>query len=110
VGLEVPGVPETTGEIEARLRPLQGWNFHASWQYVGAYESNALNTVRAGGYGLFGVGFDYSGNARTDYRIYARVENLTDERHATSVSVIAGQTLYAPGAPRSIRAGIQLSF
>jgi iron complex outermembrane receptor protein len=110
VGRTVPGVPEVTGEVEARVRPFRNWSFHASWQYVGAYEADALNTVHAGGYGLFGAGLDYTRDGATDYRVYARVENMTDRRHATAVSVIGGQPLYAPGPPRSVRAGIQFTF
>lgn len=49
VGRTVPGVPEAAGEIEG-------------WQYVGAYEADALNTVWPGGYGVFGAGLDYSRN------------------------------------------------
>jgi hypothetical protein len=35
---------------------------------------------------------------------------VTDEHYSTSDSVIGGQQLFAPGSPRSLRAGIQFNF
>ena len=36
--------------------------------------------------------------------------DITDEKYATSVSVIGGRLLFAPGSPRTVRAGIQFDF
>lgn len=110
VGLSVPGVPEDSGSLEATWSPMANWSFNATWSYVGAYEVDAFNTLQADSYGLLDLGLAYTRNGDRSYRIYARVDNVTDREYATSVSLIGGQQLLAPGAPRSVRAGIQFNF
>jgi iron complex outermembrane receptor protein len=82
----------------------------ATWRYVGEYEIDALNTLQAPSYGLVDLGVAYTRDAVRSYRLYARVDNVTDKQYATSVSLIGGQQLVAPGMPRALRAGIQLNF
>jgi outer membrane receptor protein involved in Fe transport len=109
-GLGVPGVPEQSGSFEARFRPFTDWTLSATWRYVGEYEIDALNTLQAPSYGLVDLGVAYTRDAVRSYRLYARVDNVTDKQYATSVSLIGGQQLVAPGMPRALRAGIQLNF
>lgn len=110
LGLSVPGVPETSGSLEATYRPFTDWSVNAFWRYVGEYEVDALNTVQAESYDLLDLGVSYTHRGERNYRMYARLDNVTDEKYATSVSVIGGQSLFAPGAPRTVRAGIQFDF
>jgi iron complex outermembrane recepter protein len=110
LGLSVAGVPEDSGSFEATYKPFTDWSVIASWRYVGAYEVDALNTLQASSYDLLDLGLAYTRNAERSYRIYARVDNVTDREYVTSLSLIGGQQLVAPGAPRSVRAGIQLNF
>lgn len=110
LGLSVPGVPETSGSLEATFRPFADWSVNAFWRYVGEYEVDALNTLQAENYDLLDLGVSYTHRGERNYRVYARLDNLTDEKYATSVSVIGGQLLFAPGAPRTVRAGIQFDF
>lgn len=109
-GLSVAGVPETSGSLEATFRPFPDWSVNAAWRYVGEYEVDALNTLQADSYDLFDIGVSYTRPGERGYRVYARLDNVTDENYATSVSVIGGQLLFAPGMPRSVRAGIQFDF
>lgn len=110
VGLTVPGVPEHTATVEARVMPRVGWTLSAAWRHVGEYEVDALNSMRASSYDVVDLGLGYIHEALRGVRLYARVDNATDERYATSVSLIGGQALFAPGAPRTYRAGIQFDF
>lgn len=110
VGLTVPGVPENSASVEARVMPLAGWTFSAAWRHVGEYEVDALNTLQADSYDVLDLGVGYVHDSVRSFRIYARVDNVTDRRYATSVSLIGGQELLAPGAPRAYRAGIQFNF
>jgi outer membrane receptor protein involved in Fe transport len=41
---------------------------------------------------------------------YAVVSNLGDKAYATSASVIRGVPLFAPGAPRMLKVGVQTQF
>lgn len=110
LGLVVPGVPETSGSIEATFHPFADWSINAFWRYVGEYEVDALNTLQAQSYDLLDLGVSYTNRGERNYRVYARLDNVTDEKYATSVSVIGGQLLFAPGSPRTVRAGIQFDF
>lgn len=110
LGLTVPGVPEYSSSLEARFRPHADWSVDAFWRYVGEYEVDALNTLQAESYELLDIGVSYTRSGERGYRLYARVDNVTDERYSTSVSVIGGQLLFAPGVPRSLRAGVQFNF
>lgn len=110
LGLAVAGVPENSGSLEATYRPFQDWSINAFWRYVGEYEVDALNTLQAENYDLLDIGVAYTHRGERNYRVYARLDNVTDEKYSTSVSVIGGQLLFAPGSPRSVRAGIQFDF
>jgi outer membrane receptor protein involved in Fe transport len=110
LGLTVPGVPEYSSSLEAKFRPFANWSIDAFWRYVGEYEVDALNTLQADSYDLLDIGVSYTRNGERGYRVYARVDNVTDEKYSTSVSVIGGQLLFAPGVPRSLRAGVQFNF
>lgn len=109
-GLAVAGVPETSGSLEASFRPFADWSINAFWRYVGEYEVDALNTLQAQSYDLIDLGVSYTSPGERNYRVYARLDNVTDEKYATSVSIIGGQLLFAPGSPRTVRAGIQFDF
>ena len=68
------------------------------------------NTVDYGGYSTWDLGVSYTASGSRPYRIYAEVANLADKAYATTASVIGGSTLYAPGAPRTLSAGVQFQF
>lgn len=110
LGLAVAGVPKSSGSLELTFRPFEDWSFNAFWRHVGEYEVDALNTLQADDYDLLDLGVSYTRRGERSYRVYARLDNVTDEKYATSVSVIGGQLLFAPGAPRAVRVGIQLDF
>jgi outer membrane receptor protein involved in Fe transport len=110
LGLSVAGVPENSGSLEAILRPFEDWSFSVFWRYVGEYDVDAFNTLQAENYDLLDLGVAYTTRGERNYRVYARLDNVTDEKYATSVSVIGGQLLFAPGSPRTVRAGIQFDF
>ncbi|HUD28956.1 MAG TPA: TonB-dependent receptor [Novosphingobium sp.] len=110
VGKQVAGVPRHAANLDARWSPVDRWTLGANWRHVGVYAVNASNTVEAPAYDLLDLSIAYEGEAPFRYRAYLRVDNVTDEAYATSVSVIGGQTVLAPGAPRGVRAGVQVSL
>jgi len=110
IGKEVAGVPRNVANVDARWTPVDGWTLGGNWRYVGSYQVNATNTAQADSYDLLDFVLSYDGTAPFRYRAYLRVDNVTDAQYATSVSIIGGQMLMAPGAPRSVRAGVQVSL
>jgi iron complex outermembrane receptor protein len=71
---------------------------------------DAANTAQAEAYDLLDLSLAYEDAVPFRYRAYLRVDNLADAKYATSVSIIGDQRLLAPGAPRSLRAGVQVSL
>ncbi len=110
IGNSVAGVPSHTANVDARWSPLDDWELSANWRYVGSYDVNAANTVKADEYDVLDLTLSHVGKMPFAYRAYVRIENVADNKYATSVSQIGGQILMAPAAPRGVRAGIQISL
>lgn len=109
VGKQVAGVPRYTATVGAAWRPVADWEGTVTWRRVGRYAVNADNSVNDGGYATWDVGVNYTPPA-TRYRVYATVANLSGKAYATSASVIGGTQLFAPGAPRTVKLGVQAQF
>ncbi len=110
IGRSVPGVPDASATLETFFSPTPQWQIGAAWRWVDTYTVNALNTAHAEAYDVLDLSVAYSGGNRYPYRAYARVENVTDDAYASTISIIGGQQLAAPGALRAIRAGVQFNF
>jgi outer membrane receptor protein involved in Fe transport len=109
VGRQVAGVPRYTATVALAWRPVPGWEGSLTWRRVGRYAVNADNSQTYGGYATWDLGLAWRlPSSRT--RIYAVLANLTDKAYATSASVIAGTPLFAPGAPRTLKLGVQTHF
>lgn len=106
LGKQVAGVPRTTTTVSATWRPAAGWEGALAWRRVGRYAVNASNSVSYGGYAIWDAALNYTVPG-TGWRVYAAVANLTDKVYATSSSVIGGTQVFAPGAPRTLRIGVQ---
>ncbi|WP_418515049.1 TonB-dependent receptor [Delftia sp. PS-11] len=109
VGRQVAGVPRHTATVALAWRPVPRWQGTLAWRHVGRYAVNADNSVSYGGYATWDLGLGYSLPGSRS-RIYATVSNLTDKAYATSSSIIGGTQLFAPGAPRTLKVGVQAHF
>jgi outer membrane receptor protein involved in Fe transport len=110
VGNRVAGVPKYTSTVSATWKPLAQWAATVTYRKVGSYAVDAANTVTYGGYNTWDLGLSYTARGSQNYRVYVQVANLADKAYATTASVIGGTRLYAPGAPRTLSAGVQYQF
>jgi iron complex outermembrane recepter protein len=111
LGRQVTGVPERTATVGLSYAPAQGLGGSVTWRDVGRYAVNPANTIFYDGYSTLDLGLTYSGRwGASRWRASLRLDNALDETLATSVFVIGGQTLLASGAPRTLRAGVQLDL
>ena len=110
IGRRVANVPRSTATVAANWRPLAGWQGTVVWRKVGDYAVNAANTISYGGYHRLDLAVAYTLHpALTGGRpltLHAAIDNVTDRAYATSVSTVG----LAPGAPRMLRVGAQMSF
>ncbi|KQP43114.1 TonB-dependent receptor [Pseudorhodoferax sp. Leaf274] len=107
LGKRVAAVPRHTATASAAWSPVPNWTGTVTWRRVGSYAVNADNSVVYGGYNTLDVGLTYRAQS---YQVYASVANVTDKVYATSASVIGGTQLFAPGAPRTLKVGVQAQF
>jgi iron complex outermembrane recepter protein len=110
IGLRVPGVPLHSATLQIDFSPLPALKLTAGVRSQDDYLIDALNTLRAESYDIFDFGVSYRSSSRMRYRLYAKIDNLTDERYATTELVIGGQRMVAPGTPRTARVGVQFDF
>ncbi|AHF92200.1 TonB-denpendent receptor [Opitutaceae bacterium TAV5] len=113
VGNEVSGVPDRTATMSAEWAPENGWGARVTVRHVGSCAVDAANSLYSDSYTTVDLMVSYSG--RLDwhglrYRLYAGVENVADKACASSVSLSNGYELIAPGPPRTLSVGAQLSF
>lgn len=107
VGKRVAAVPRYTATASAAWSPLADWTGTVTWRRVGNYAVNADNSLVYGGYNTLDLGLTYRAQP---YQVYATVANVTDKVYATTASVIGGTPLFAPGAPRTLKLGVQMQF
>ena len=77
---------------------------------MGEYAIDAPNLLFSESYDTLDASVSYRSEASTPYRLYARVENLTDEKYASTELLLAGQLAVAPGVDRVVRVGVQFDF
>ena len=110
IGRRVPNVPRTTTTLTANWRPVAGWQGTLVWRKVGEYAVNGANTLSYGGYHRVDLAVAYTLRpavlAGRPLTVHVAVDNLSDRAYATSVSTVG----YAPGAPRMLRIGAQMSL
>lgn len=87
---------------------INGFTLMGEWQYVGSYWMDDYHTAAVGRYGGYSIG-----NLKADYnyskkvRLFAKINNITDERYAVSASYAYGRKDYNPGDPRQFYAGFE---
>lgn len=109
VGRQVAGVPRHTATVTLAWRPVPRWDTSLTWRRVGRYAVNADNSASYGGHATWDLGLGYR-LPGTRSRIHVQVANLANKVYAASASVIGGTPLFAPGAPRTLKVGMQADF
>jgi outer membrane receptor protein involved in Fe transport len=110
VGKRVPAVPDETLTLNALWRVSPAFAVDATWRRVGESAIDAANTRFSAAYEVVDLGVGYAFGGEHGFRLYAELNNLFDQTHATAEFVIGGQDLVAPGAPRTFRVGVQADF
>jgi outer membrane receptor protein involved in Fe transport len=109
LGRQVTGVPGFTSTLHARWRPRADLTVHAMLRHVGRSALNASNTEWAGGYRWADLGLQYRLPSHgASLNVWLR--NVGNARYASTTVLIGGERLVAPGAPRTVQVGLQLSL
>jgi outer membrane receptor protein involved in Fe transport len=111
VGRKVTGVPDRTGTFGFAWSPRDGWGAGATLRHVGSCAVDATNTLYSPTYTTLDLAVSYRGQFEgRRYRAYVSVDNATDRKYATSVSLSNGFQILAPGAPLTPKVGVQFDF
>lgn len=107
-GKEIESSPRVIGNTRLRWTPQERVRVEFEWITLGSYWMDQANTVSYGGHDLF--------NARAHWRLhehlalFANLYNLTDRRYADSASISSSTPVYSPGLPRTLYAGVEVSW
>lgn len=113
IGKQVTAVPRYTSTLQVRWDMSAQWAVHGTLRHVGKMAVNADNSLWSQAYGVTDVGVQYklpSGIGLQDGVLSLKVLNVADKKYASSTSVIGGQHLVAPGAPRTVMLGLNFSL
>lgn len=112
VGKRVTGVPEASATLGLAWRPAQGLGGSIGWRWQDDIAVDAANTLVAGGFSTVDLSLHYQvrPGSGPGWRAYLKVDNASDRVYASNLFVIGGQQLVAPGAPRTLRVGLQADF
>ncbi|SHH97374.1 TonB-dependent receptor [Ferrimonas marina] len=111
-GNQIGRAPKTLGNASLAYFPdwLSGARAELEWVHVGEYYTDETNTQSYDGHDLLNLRLNYELNAQ--WRLHARLLNLTDERYSTNTTnqVGAEAITYRPGAPRSLFVGVRYQW
>ena len=104
---EMQQAPNNTANVRLFYTPttLQGLRVMAEYQYVGEWYLDDTEGEKYDGYNIGNVKVDYEYNK--SIRLFAKVNNITDERYAVSARYAYGKYDYTPGDPRQYYAGLE---
>ncbi len=106
IGNQVTGVPEQSGTLTLGYYPVEDLLLSTTVRYVGSYFANAANTLEADDFTVLDLDASYRLPTRTPMRVFIAADNVTDEVYASTIFSIGA----SPGAPRTLRGGIQIGF
>ena len=111
-GNDVGKAPKTLGNIALRYEPIEliGFMIELELEHLGKYYTDETNTNEYKGHDLLNLRSRYQVNSQ--FEIYGRLQNLTDERYSTYTSnrVRNDNIEYRPGLPLTLYAGLRYQF
>lgn len=117
-GNKLPGVPVSTINLGLEVDLWEDWELYVNYFSVGKIPLNDANSDFTEGYDLFNLNSSYTLAFTGDLklRFSAGINNITDEKYASSVLPNAvgfggaAPRYYYPGNPRNYYAGVQLKY
>ncbi len=112
IGNRVPGIPSRRVYLHTEI-DHQGWWARLSGEGVSSYYTDNANTAEAPRYVLVDLRLGHRGieTGGVTLKPFAAVDNLLDERYASSVVVNAfGGRYYEPGPDRSFSLGVNVEW
>ena len=114
----LPGIPSHLAQSTFNWNPAKSLHVQTTFHYVGSQYMNDANTEKSDGYFTIQLktAYRFSLKKIENIEIYGGVNNLTDARYASMISVnalsVGGNEprYYYPGLPRHFFAGLRFNF
>lgn len=109
-GNEIESAPRVIANTRLAYKPalLNGGRVELEWAHLGDYWMDQSNTGKYDGHDIYNLRLNHRVDKQLN--IFARIINLSDELYATAASISRGNSEYAPGAPRTLYAGVDYKF
>ena len=107
---EMAEAPNHLVNLRAFYKPSQvkGLSVMAEGIYTSEYWMDHSHTMKYAGYKVYNLKANYQVNK--DWRVFAKLNNVTDERYAESATYAYGSENYTPASPRQVFIGTELSW
>ena len=107
-GNEVDTAPQQQGNVRLAWQASESTAFELEWLHMGQYYLDPANQHKYAGHNLLQLRSTMQVNNRIS--LFARIENLTDEKYASRADYAFGAYRFFGGQPRALHLGINASF
>ncbi|HTH17325.1 MAG TPA: TonB-dependent receptor, partial [Magnetospirillum sp.] len=111
-GNDIPAAPRVVANLtlgwEPKTETLAGLRVEGEWTHLGPYRMDDANLHTYDGHDLFNLRTSYA--LTENLEVFARVMNLFDAKWATNAQFSNSREEFAPGAPRTVFAGVTARF
>ncbi len=105
---EMASAPRKKANFRLFYTPNDALTLMAEVQYIGSYYMDDANENSYNGYTIGNIKLNYQMNKAL--KIFAKVDNITDEYYAEKADYAYGSARYTPALPRSFYAGVEYKF
>lgn len=107
-GNEVDTAPQQQGNIRVAWQVNDSTAFELEWLHMGQYYLDPANKHEYAGHNLLQLRGTMQVN--NNIRLFARIENLTDEIYASRADYAFGAYRFFGGQPRALHLGVSVKF
>lgn len=107
-GNEIDTAPQHLGNVRLAWKPTSLSKIELEWLHMGKYYLDPENAHEYAGHDLLQLRGSVEVN--NNINIFARIENLTDEKYASRADFAFGSYRYFGGQPRALHVGASISF
>jgi iron complex outermembrane receptor protein len=107
-GNKVDTAPEQLANVRFAWQPTDSSELELEWLHMGEYYVDPANKHDYAGHDLLQLRGSMALN--NNMRLFARIENLTDEKYASRADYAFGSYRFFGGQPRALHLGASISF
>jgi iron complex outermembrane receptor protein len=107
-GNEIDTAPKNLANTRLRWLPTAKTSLELEWLHMGDYFLDPANEHEYEGHDLWQLRGAININSHVN--LFARIENLTDEKYASRADYAFGSYRYFGGQPRAVHVGVNVNF